>query len=56
MDFFFKRECAKEEIVCLNIEIRRVLTHMRDKDKFLQYRESIVQQTDPSLAHQIYIH
>lgn len=56
MDSFFKLERAKEEIVRLNIEIRRVLTHMRDKDKFLRYRESIVQQTDPSLAHQIYIH
>ena len=56
MDSFFKLEHAREEIECLNIEIRRVLTHMHDEDKFLQYKESVVWPTNPSLAHQIYIH
>jgi len=56
MDSFFKLEHAREEIERLNIEIRRVLTHMRDEDNFLRYKESVVQPTDPSLAHQIYIH
>ena len=56
MDSFFKIERAREEIERLNIEIRRVITHMRDEDKFLRYKEHAVQQTDPPLAHQIYIH
>lgn len=56
MDSFFKLERAREEIQRLNIEIRRVLTHMRDEDKFLRYKDSVTRLTDPSLAHQIYIH
>lgn len=55
MDSFFKIERAREEIERLNIEIRRVITHMRDEDKFLQRKESVVRQMDPSLAHQIHI-
>jgi len=53
--FLFQARTCEEEIERLNVEIRRVITHMRDEDKFLRYKESVVQQTDSSLAHQIHI-
>jgi len=53
MDAFFKMERAREEIKRLNIEIPRVITHMRDEGKFLQRKESELQPTNPALAHQI---
>ncbi|KAI6023100.1 hypothetical protein BKA83DRAFT_4493227 [Pisolithus microcarpus] len=35
MDIYFKMRRAEEEIVCLNIKIRRVVTYMHDEDRFL---------------------
>ena len=54
-DSFFKMERAKEEITRLNVEIQRVITYMRDEERFLRRREIEIKGDDPSLAHQIYL-
>ncbi|KAJ7659532.1 hypothetical protein B0H17DRAFT_1212861 [Mycena rosella] len=40
MDKYFKLLRAKEEIVRLNVEIRRVVTWINNEDEFLRHRES----------------
>ncbi|KAJ7710377.1 hypothetical protein B0H17DRAFT_914823, partial [Mycena rosella] len=54
MDSFFRIERAKEEIPRLNIEIRRLVTHIRDERIFLLAKEAEIIQTDPHLAHFIW--
>ena len=56
MDQWFKIERARKEIVRLNIEIRRVVTHIRDERMFLQTAEQdalTAQPPDVVLAFQI---
>ncbi|KAF7330710.1 hypothetical protein MSAN_02446700 [Mycena sanguinolenta] len=53
MDKYFKILRAKEEIQRLNIEIKRVVTWIKDEDCFLQKKEAEHQATDPLLAVQI---
>ncbi|KAG6809366.1 hypothetical protein H0H92_000527 [Tricholoma furcatifolium] len=53
MDQYFRMERAREEIQRLNIEIRRVVTHMRDEETFLQMKERELQDSDAVLAYQI---
>jgi hypothetical protein len=53
MDQYFKIERAREEITRLNIEILRVVTHIRDETRFLLSHEAKVRKTDTGLAHQI---
>ncbi|KAJ6600047.1 hypothetical protein DFH09DRAFT_902016 [Mycena vulgaris] len=50
MDCFFKIERAREEITRLNIEIRRLVTYIRDEKEVLLKKESEVNLTDPHLA------
>ncbi|KAJ7831870.1 hypothetical protein B0H13DRAFT_2240523 [Mycena leptocephala] len=50
MDTYFKIERAKEEIDRLNIEIRRLVTYIRDERVFLLAKEAEVRETDPHLA------
>ncbi|KAJ6595266.1 hypothetical protein DFH09DRAFT_1244552 [Mycena vulgaris] len=50
MDCFFKIERAREEITRLNIEIRRLVTYIRDEKEVLLKKESEVSLTDPHLA------
>ncbi|KAJ6469232.1 hypothetical protein DFH09DRAFT_955260 [Mycena vulgaris] len=50
MDCFFKIEPAREEITRLNIEIRRLVTYIRDEKEVLLKKESEVSLTDPHLA------
>ena len=52
-DSYFKMERTKEEITRLNVEIRRVITYMRDEERFLRRRENEIKGDDPSLAHHI---
>jgi hypothetical protein len=56
MDTHFKLLRAREELDRLNIEIRRVATHLRDEDHYLRTCEEAAHHTDPALAHQILIH
>ncbi|KAJ3576382.1 hypothetical protein NP233_g487 [Leucocoprinus birnbaumii] len=53
MDKHFKILRAEEEITRLNIEIRRVITHLHDEECFLCLKENQTQATDPLLAYQI---
>jgi hypothetical protein len=50
LDTYFRIERAKEEIPRLNIEIRRLVTHIRDEREFLVGKEAEVLPTDPNLA------
>ncbi|KAJ6552453.1 hypothetical protein DFH09DRAFT_1248675 [Mycena vulgaris] len=50
MDCFFKIERARKEITRLNIEIRRLVTYIRDEKEVLLKKESEVNLTDPHLA------
>ncbi|KAJ7736059.1 hypothetical protein B0H14DRAFT_3097554 [Mycena olivaceomarginata] len=50
MDTHFKILRAKEEIQCLNIEIRRLVTYIRDEWDFLVVKEEEIRETDPDLA------
>lgn len=53
MDSYFKLQRAQEEIDRLNIEIRRVITYIRDENVFLRKQEATVRLSDPLLAYQI---
>lgn len=53
MDSWFKLERAAEEIRRLNIEIRRVVTHLHDEGRFLMAAELKVAHTNAPLAFQI---
>lgn len=53
MDQYFKLIHAREEIERLNIEIKRVVTHMRDEELFLVAAEKKAAQTDSTLAFHI---
>jgi hypothetical protein len=50
MDTYFKIERAREEIKPCDIEIRRLVTHIRDEGEFLVSREKKIAETDPGLA------
>lgn len=53
MDRYFKCERAREEIQRLNIEIRRVITHINDEENYLLEKEETVYRSDPVLAYHI---
>jgi hypothetical protein len=55
-DEWFKVERAREEIERLNVEIRRLITYIRDENQFLQEREFAVKVSNPALAHQIMLY
>ncbi|KAG6826205.1 hypothetical protein H0H92_000724 [Tricholoma furcatifolium] len=56
LDQFFKMERAREEIHRLNIEIKRMITHMRDEEAFLAAKVRDIARTDEALAHQVNLH
>ncbi|KAG6848526.1 hypothetical protein H0H93_016281 [Arthromyces matolae] len=56
MDQYFKIQRAEEEIQRLNIEIKRVITHMQDEEAFLSAKAIEVAGANPSLAHQILLY
>ncbi|KAG6895726.1 hypothetical protein C0992_013015 [Termitomyces sp. T32_za158] len=53
MDHYFKMERAREEIQRLNIEIKRVVTHMQDEEAFLLAKEVDARSKDAVLAFHI---
>jgi len=53
MDLYFKMCRAREEIQRLNIEIRRLVTYVRDEEKYLCECESRLKAIHPGLAHQV---
>ncbi|KAG1881001.1 hypothetical protein F4604DRAFT_1879890 [Suillus subluteus] len=56
MDLHFKMCRAQEEISRLNVEVRRLVTYIRDEDIYLQVCEDQLKATSPALAHQVAIH
>ncbi|KAJ7468828.1 hypothetical protein B0H11DRAFT_1731990 [Mycena galericulata] len=50
LDTYFKIERAKEEIKRLDVEIRQLVTYIRDEKEFLDRRTEEVRATDPDLA------
>ncbi|KAJ7022152.1 hypothetical protein C8F04DRAFT_1272872 [Mycena alexandri] len=50
LDKYFKIERAKEEIQRCNIEIRRLVTYIRDERKYLSGVEDRLRETDPGLS------
>ncbi|KXN83359.1 hypothetical protein AN958_01534 [Leucoagaricus sp. SymC.cos] len=56
MDKYFKIVRAREEIARLNIEIKRVITHLRDEERFLLHQEHEYMSIDPSIAYQIHLY
>ncbi|KIN95760.1 hypothetical protein M404DRAFT_934427, partial [Pisolithus tinctorius Marx 270] len=53
MDHYFKLLRAREEIERLEVEAHRLLTYLRDKERFLDESEQQAQALHPPLAHQI---
>ena len=53
LDTYFKMCRAQEEIQRLNVEIRRVITYIRDEERFLRACEEKIKIIHPILAHQI---
>ncbi|EIW83300.1 hypothetical protein CONPUDRAFT_42015, partial [Coniophora puteana RWD-64-598 SS2] len=56
MDEYFKMCRAREEIVRLNVEIRRVATYLHDEMNYLRACEDHYRPTNVVLAHQISLH
>ncbi|KAG1880790.1 hypothetical protein F4604DRAFT_1578517 [Suillus subluteus] len=56
MDLYFKMCRAQEEISRLNVEIRRLVTSIRDEDNYLRTCEDQLMFLSPALAHQLAIH
>ncbi|KAJ7077509.1 hypothetical protein B0H15DRAFT_955006 [Mycena belliarum] len=57
MDLYFKIERAGEEVERLNIEIRRLVTYMRDEDGFLRRAwVSIRESAGEAMAHQVHLY
>jgi len=54
MDQYFKIERAREEIQRLNVEIKRMITHMRDEEAFLSAKEQEVASSNKPLAYQVH--
>ncbi|KIK15662.1 hypothetical protein PISMIDRAFT_16358 [Pisolithus microcarpus 441] len=50
---YFKLCRAEEEVVHLNVEIRRVVTYLVDEDRYLRACEGLYEDTNPMLAYQI---
>ncbi|KIK14545.1 hypothetical protein PISMIDRAFT_31905, partial [Pisolithus microcarpus 441] len=53
LDTYFKMCQAEEEIECLNVEIRRVITYMRDEEHFLRTCKEKISNIHPALGHQV---
>ena len=53
LDLYFKMQRAQEEIERLNIEIRRVITFIRDEGQYLRKKETEYEESQPHLSHQI---
>ncbi|KAI6011450.1 hypothetical protein BKA83DRAFT_4467030 [Pisolithus microcarpus] len=49
----FKLCRAEEEVIRLNVEIRRVITYLVDEDQYLRACEALYQDANPTLAYQI---
>ncbi|KAJ6455997.1 hypothetical protein DFH09DRAFT_1116274 [Mycena vulgaris] len=51
LDIYFKIERAREEIEHRNVEIRHLVTYIRDEKEILDSRAKLMDRTDPDLAY-----
>ncbi|KAI6116970.1 hypothetical protein EDD17DRAFT_1477623 [Pisolithus thermaeus] len=49
---YFKLCRAEEEVVCLNVEICRIVTYLVDEDRYVRACEALYQDAHPALAYQ----
>ncbi|KAI5999676.1 hypothetical protein EDD15DRAFT_2160411 [Pisolithus albus] len=56
MDQYFKVCRAEEEIKRLNVEIRRIITYLRDEDRYMEACIAQLQVSHPTLAYQVQVH
>ncbi|KAI6015899.1 hypothetical protein BKA83DRAFT_4060676 [Pisolithus microcarpus] len=56
MDQYFKVCRAEEEIKRLNVEIRRIITYLRDEDRYVKACIAQLEVSHPPLAHQVQLH
>ncbi|KAG1726743.1 hypothetical protein EDD22DRAFT_789441 [Suillus occidentalis] len=56
MDTYFKMQRAREEVNRLNIEVKRMVTYLRDEDSYLRECEKQLRPIHPALAHQVGVH
>ncbi|KAI6102013.1 hypothetical protein EDD16DRAFT_1451959, partial [Pisolithus croceorrhizus] len=56
MDQYFRVCHAEEEIKCLNVEVRRIITYLRDEDRYLKACIAQLQVSHPPLAYQAQLH
>lgn len=56
LDTHYKILRAREELERLNIEVRRLATHIRDEDLSLRAQEDAIRPTNPHLAYQIAVY
>ncbi|KAI5989918.1 hypothetical protein EDD15DRAFT_2170976 [Pisolithus albus] len=56
MDQYFKVCRAEEEIKRLNVEIRRIITYLRDEDRYMEACIAQLQVSHPALAYQVQVH
>ncbi|KZP16157.1 hypothetical protein FIBSPDRAFT_749122 [Athelia psychrophila] len=56
MDLYYKIMRAGEERDCLNVEIRRIVTYLRDEEQYLRRMEATLHSERPELAHQINVY
>lgn len=53
---FFKLIRAEEELPRLHLEIRRLLTYMRDEQEVFHSKAQVIEATDPGMAWQLHLH
>jgi len=53
LNTYFKLCRAEEEVIHLNVEIRRMVTYLVDEERYLRACEALYWDTHPALAHQI---
>ncbi|KAG2084648.1 uncharacterized protein F5147DRAFT_589403, partial [Suillus discolor] len=53
MDLHFKMCCAKEVILCINVETQHLATYIQDEDHYLCACEAQMLPLEPALTYQI---
>lgn len=56
MDTYYKMQRAREEVQRLNIEVKRMVTYLRDEDLYLRECEKQLRTIHPALAYQVSVH
>ncbi|KAK7457914.1 hypothetical protein VKT23_010261 [Stygiomarasmius scandens] len=52
----FKLLCSEEELCRLHVEVKRLLTYMKEEEAYLNEMQRRIHVTDPALSFQLYLH